>query len=64
MTVFEGFFTAASSLRVAIVVARFNDLVTGKLLSGCLDALTRRDAVETLRRIRSAIERAAPRHRA
>ena len=41
MTVFEGFFTAASSLRVAIVVARFNDLVTGKLLSGCLDALTR-----------------------
>lgn len=41
MTVFEGFFTAASSLRVAIVVARFNDLVTGKLLSGCLDSLTR-----------------------
>lgn len=28
-----------------------------------LDALTRRDAVETLRRIRSAIERAAPRRR-
>jgi 6,7-dimethyl-8-ribityllumazine synthase len=41
LTVFEGFFTAASSLRVAIVVARFNDLVTGKLLSGCLDSLTR-----------------------
>ena len=41
MTVFEGQFSGASGLRVAIVVARFNDLVTGKLLSGCLDCLSR-----------------------
>jgi 6,7-dimethyl-8-ribityllumazine synthase len=38
---FEGTFTGASGLRIAIVVARFNDLVTGKLLSGCLDCLSR-----------------------
>ncbi|MEN9542005.1 MAG: hypothetical protein RLZZ459_2096 [Cyanobacteriota bacterium] len=41
MAVFEGQFSGASSLRVAIVVARFNDLVTAKLLSGCLDCLSR-----------------------
>ncbi|MFM2079350.1 MAG: hypothetical protein RLZZ124_1147 [Cyanobacteriota bacterium] len=41
MTVFEGQFSGAASLRVAIVVARFNDLVTGKLLSACLDCLSR-----------------------
>ena len=35
MTVFEGRFTDAGGLRIAVVVARFNDLVTGKLLSGC-----------------------------
>jgi 6,7-dimethyl-8-ribityllumazine synthase len=38
---FEGQFSGASGLRVAIVVARFNDLVTCKLLSGCLDCLGR-----------------------
>ena len=41
MTVFEGQFSGAAGLRVAIVVARFNDLVTSKLLSGCLDCLSR-----------------------
>ncbi len=41
MTVFEGQFVGAQSLSVAIVVARFNDLVTSKLLSGCLDCLSR-----------------------
>ena len=41
MTVFEGRFTDAGGLRIAVVVARFNDLVTGKLLSGCLDCLKR-----------------------
>ena len=41
MTVFEGQFSGAAGLRVAIVVARFNDLVTGRLLSGCLDCLSR-----------------------
>jgi len=41
VTVFEGRFNDANGLRVAVVVARFNDLVTGKLLSGCLDCLSR-----------------------
>jgi 6,7-dimethyl-8-ribityllumazine synthase len=41
VTVFEGQFAGASALKVAIVVARFNDLVTAKLLSGCLDCLSR-----------------------
>ena len=41
MTVFEGQFSGASGLRIAVVVARFNDLVTAKLLSGCLDCLSR-----------------------
>ncbi|MEL0264874.1 MAG: 6,7-dimethyl-8-ribityllumazine synthase [Synechococcus sp.] len=49
MTVFEGRFTDAGGLRIAVVVARFNDLVTGKLLSGCLDCLSRHgnDLAET-----------------
>ena len=41
MTVFEGRFTDLSGLRLAVVVARFNDLVTAKLVSGCLDCLSR-----------------------
>ena len=41
MTVFEGRFTDISGLRIGIVVGRFNDLVTAKLLSACLDALSR-----------------------
>jgi 6,7-dimethyl-8-ribityllumazine synthase len=41
VTVFEGQFSGASGLRVAVVVAHFNDLVTAKLLSGCLDCLSR-----------------------
>ena len=41
MATFEGRFTDVAGLRLAIVVARFNDLVTGKLLSGCLDCLVR-----------------------
>ena len=41
MATFEGRFNDASGLRIAVVVARFNDLVTGKLLSGCLDCLHR-----------------------
>ena len=41
MVRFEGRFTNASSLRIAIVVGRFNDLITTKLLSGCLDCLAR-----------------------
>ena len=41
MATFEGLFTQSSSLKVGIVVARFNDLITNKLLSGCLDCLSR-----------------------
>lgn len=41
MAVFEGRFTDAATLRIAVVIARFNDLVTSKLLSGCLDCLSR-----------------------
>ncbi|WP_283758446.1 6,7-dimethyl-8-ribityllumazine synthase [Roseofilum casamattae] len=41
MTVFEGTFTQTEGLRFAIVIGRFNDLVTGKLLSGCQDCLKR-----------------------
>ena len=41
MTVFEGRFTDTAALRIAVVVARFNDLVTSRLLSGCLDCLAR-----------------------
>jgi 6,7-dimethyl-8-ribityllumazine synthase len=41
LAVFEGRFTDTAGLRLAIVIARFNDLVTGKLLSGCLDCLSR-----------------------
>lgn len=41
MAVFEGTFTSTSSLRFALVIGRFNDLVTGKLLAGCQDCLKR-----------------------
>ncbi len=41
MAVFEGTFTQTEPLRFAIVIARFNDLVIGKLLEGCQDCLKR-----------------------
>jgi 6,7-dimethyl-8-ribityllumazine synthase len=41
MTVFEGTFTHTDSLHFAIVIGRFNDLVTNKLLEGCQDCLKR-----------------------
>lgn len=41
MAVFEGNFTQAQSWRFAIVVGRFNDLISGKLLEGCQDCLKR-----------------------
>ena len=49
MATIEGTFENSSSLKVAIVVARFNDLITNKLLSGCLDCLSRHgvDVTET-----------------
>jgi 6,7-dimethyl-8-ribityllumazine synthase len=41
LAVFEGRFHEAAGLRIGVVVARFNDLVTDKLLRGCLDCLSR-----------------------
>lgn len=41
MAVFEGSFVSTESLRFALVLGRFNDLVTGKLLEGCQDCLKR-----------------------
>ena len=41
MSIFEGSFQNASTLKVGIVVARFNDLITNKILSSCLDCLKR-----------------------
>jgi 6,7-dimethyl-8-ribityllumazine synthase len=46
MAVFEGTFTSSTPLRFAIIIGRFNDLVTGKLLAGCQDCL-KRHGVET-----------------
>ncbi len=36
----------AKGKKFAIVVSRFNDLITKELLSGCIDALTRHGAAE------------------
>jgi 6,7-dimethyl-8-ribityllumazine synthase len=41
MAVFEGTFTQTEPLRFALVIGRFNDLVTIKLLEGCQDCLKR-----------------------
>lgn len=41
MAVFEGSFVHASDLKLAMVIGRFNDLVTNKLLEGCQDCLRR-----------------------
>lgn len=42
MAVFEGnFYQDISSLRLAIIIGRFNDLVTNKLLTACQDCLKR-----------------------
>tara|TARA_B100000579_G_scaffold203813_1_gene166623 strand:- start:279 stop:755 length:477 start_codon:yes stop_codon:yes gene_type:complete len=53
MATIEGTFEKSSSLKAAIVVARFNDLITNKLLSGCLDCLSRHgiDVTETSNQI-------------
>ena len=41
MAVFEGNFDRARNAKFAIVIGRFNDLVTNKLLEGCQDCLKR-----------------------
>ena len=53
MATIEGTFEQSSSLKLAIVVARFNDLITNKLLSGCLDCLSRHgiDVSETSKQL-------------
>ena len=43
--VFEGKLLA-KGLRFGIVISRFNEFITSKLLDGCLDALKRHDADE------------------
>ena len=34
MAIYEGSFTNAKTLKVGIVIARFNDLITTKILAG------------------------------
>jgi len=43
VSTFEGNFTALElgGVHIGLVVARFNELITTRLLSGCLDCLTR-----------------------
>ena len=41
MAIYEGSFTNAKTLKIGIVIARFNDLITTKILGGCLDCLKR-----------------------
>ena len=41
MTIFEGRFSELAAVRIGVVVARFNDMVTSRLLLGCLDCLSR-----------------------
>ena len=45
MNVLEGQLTA-KDMKVAIVVARFNEFITSKLLSGCLDCLKRHEVAD------------------
>ncbi|HCN74860.1 6,7-dimethyl-8-ribityllumazine synthase [Pseudolactococcus plantarum] len=45
MTTFEGNFTA-KEVKVAIVIARFNDFITSQLLGGAMDALKRHEIGE------------------
>jgi len=41
MTEYQGKLIAPADARFAIVVSRFNEFITNKLLGGCIDALTR-----------------------
>lgn len=44
MKVYQGQLAAPSGAKFAILVSRFNEFITGKLLDGCVDALTRHGA--------------------
>jgi 6,7-dimethyl-8-ribityllumazine synthase len=45
MKTLEGKLTA-KNMKIAIVVARFNEFITNKLLSGCIDCLIRHEAAD------------------
>lgn len=45
MKTLEGKLTA-KNIKIAIVVARFNEFITSKLLSGCIDCLIRHEAAD------------------
>lgn len=45
MKTLEGTLTA-KNMKIAIVVARFNEFITSKLLSGCVDCLIRHEAAD------------------
>ena len=45
MKTLEGKLTA-KNMKIAIVVARFNEFITSKLLSGCVDCLIRHEAAD------------------
>ncbi len=45
MKTLEGKLTA-KNMKIAIVVARFNEFITSKLLSGCIDCLIRHEAAD------------------
>ena len=45
MKTIEGKLTA-KNMKIAIVVARFNEFITSKLLSGCVDCLIRHEAAD------------------
>lgn len=45
MKTLEGNLTA-KNMKIAIVVARFNEFITSKLLSGCIDCLIRHEAAD------------------
>lgn len=46
MTVYEGTVIPSGDIKIGIVVARFNEFITGKLLAGALDALARHSVAE------------------
>ncbi len=41
MTVYEGKVVAEGGIKVGVIVSRFNEFITGKLLSGAMDAFQR-----------------------
>lgn len=45
MKTLEGKLTA-KNMKIAIVIARFNEFITSKLLSGCVDCLIRHEAAD------------------